>query len=267
MVATRALDELIARNDVANQARADIHLALHNNASACHCTRGTEMYTHFRPQLVTRRAEAGTVPARRAPRAPDRQRPATGPSDVACRIHPSRRSSPITRGHAPAVAAAVGAGRIALPRLAIRASHPGSTLRTDGHRRGLLRRHRSLPRLASRTGCATRCSMRRSVAAGRGTGVTLRLTNSGNRTSSGWRLVARVVQKVPRYDGRPGVETSWPRSPLPDGLAPGQSVESTAGRHPDARTRGRVAAEARRRLARWRRTVEARRGRATARES
>ena len=41
------LDELIARNDVANQARADIHLALHNNASSCHCQRGTEMYTHF----------------------------------------------------------------------------------------------------------------------------------------------------------------------------------------------------------------------------
>ena len=40
------VDELIARNDVANQARADIHLALHNNASSCHCVRGTEMYTH-----------------------------------------------------------------------------------------------------------------------------------------------------------------------------------------------------------------------------
>ena len=39
-------DELIARNDLANIARADVHIAIHNNATDCRCVRGTEIYTY-----------------------------------------------------------------------------------------------------------------------------------------------------------------------------------------------------------------------------
>lgn len=45
--------------------------------------------------------------------------------------------------------------------------------------------------------------------------------------SSGWKLVARVVRKVARYDGRPLRGEVVARVPVPDGLSPGQSVEVT----------------------------------------
>ena len=39
-------DELVARNDIANLARADLHVVLMNNAYGCHCEHGTETYTN-----------------------------------------------------------------------------------------------------------------------------------------------------------------------------------------------------------------------------
>jgi hypothetical protein len=53
------------------------------------------------------------------------------------------------------------------------------------------------------------------------------LTNRGHSTSSGWRLVARVVPAVRRYDGRPRRGAVVARTPVPDGLGPGESVELT----------------------------------------
>jgi hypothetical protein len=55
--------------------------------------------------------------------------------------------------------------------------------------------------------------------------VRVRLTNTGHRTSSGWRVVARVVKQVRRYDGRPRLGQVVARTPIPDGLAPGETVE------------------------------------------
>ena len=39
-------DELIARNDIVNLARADLEITTMNNAAGCHCARGTESYTN-----------------------------------------------------------------------------------------------------------------------------------------------------------------------------------------------------------------------------
>jgi hypothetical protein len=60
------------------------------------------------------------------------------------------------------------------------------------------------------------------AAPGAKVGVTTRLTNSGHRTSSGWKLVARVVRKVARYDGRPRRGDVVARVAIP-----GQSLEVT----------------------------------------
>jgi hypothetical protein len=55
--------------------------------------------------------------------------------------------------------------------------------------------------------------------------VRLRLTNSGRATSRGWRLRARVVRAVFRYDGRPRRGRVAASLAIPDGIGPGESVE------------------------------------------
>ena len=59
------------------------------------------------------------------------------------------------------------------------------------------------------------------VRAGGALDIRLRLTNSGKVPTSGWRLRARVVRAVPRYDGRPrrGPVVAGVRSPTGSGRA------------------------------------------------
>ncbi len=38
------LDELVARNDIGDPARADLMVNIHNNATVCRCGHGTEMF-------------------------------------------------------------------------------------------------------------------------------------------------------------------------------------------------------------------------------
>jgi hypothetical protein len=65
------------------------------------------------------------------------------------------------------------------------------------------------------------------VPLGTAAAVTVRITNRGRTTSSGWRIKARVVRSVLRYDGRPRRGRIAARVAIPDGLAPGESVELT----------------------------------------
>ncbi len=218
-------DELIARNDVANQARADIHLAIHNNASGCRCTRGTEMYTHFRrswspegrklarflldEHIVHLKRQRGYRPIRRG-----------------VFSHPFKALKPYQRK--------------AMPRPSLQPSVLGESLFIDQaseHR--ILARHAGRSALAAAyfDGIARYLSWRpyglhyrvlqaprRAVAASR-IEAKLQLTNTGHHSSAGWRLVARVARKVPRYDGRPRRGTIVARTRIPDGLAPGQSLD------------------------------------------
>ena len=75
-------DELIARNDLASVARADVHVAIHNNATGCRCVRGTEIYTH-RGGRGRRRASGSPVRAARAHPPPPRASPASGRATTA----------------------------------------------------------------------------------------------------------------------------------------------------------------------------------------
>jgi hypothetical protein len=65
----------------------------------------------------------------------------------------------------------------------------------------------------------------RTVPSGTKTAVKLRITNSGHRVSSGWRVAARVVKARRRYDGRPRRGRVRRRVALPDGVGPGESVD------------------------------------------
>ena len=52
-------DELVARLDVANLARADLTLNIHNNATACHCGSGTQTFVDSRRPWGSRSAALG----------------------------------------------------------------------------------------------------------------------------------------------------------------------------------------------------------------
>ena len=221
------LDELIARNDVANQARADIHLALHNNGSICHCQRGTEMYTHFRRTWTPegRKLAAALLKGHmRHLEGID----GFGPRNRGVKPHDFKALKP----YHP----------VAMPRPSLQPTVLGESLFLDWpseHRILTSRAGRQTVAAAYFDGIARYLAVRpyglryevleapRRAAPGTAVGVTARLTNSGNRTSSGWKLVARVVRKVARYDGRPLRGEVVARVPVPNGLSPGQSVEVT----------------------------------------
>ena len=221
------VDELIARNDVANEARADIHLALHNNASSCHCTRGTGMYTHggrgWSPEgkkLARYLLDAHLWHL-------DRQ-PGYRPRNRGVRFHPFKALKP----YRP----------VAMPRPSLQPSVLGESLFIDWPSE-----HRILVRRSGRTAIAAAyfdgiaryldwrpyglryevLAAPDTVVAGAKSSVRVRLTNRGQRASASWKLVARVVPKVPRYDGRPKRGEVVAKVAIPDGLAPGESVEVT----------------------------------------
>lgn len=220
-------DELVARNDVANQARADVHLAIHHNATGCHCVRGTEMYTHDRrtwsPEgLVLARVILAAHIARLKAFAGGGWQPI----DRGVRIYPFMALRPYRD--------------LVMPRPSLQPSMLGESLFIDhpAERRLLERRRvRSAIAAAYYDGIARFLARRRHglrydlthapdrVPVGATTSLGLRLTNRGNSTSSGWRLVARVVPEVFRYDGRPRRGKVVADMPLPDGLAPGAVQE------------------------------------------
>jgi N-acetylmuramoyl-L-alanine amidase len=63
-----------------------------------------------------------------------------------------------------------------------------------------------------------------SVAAGAPVTYTIRVTNRGNANSSGWRLQLHNVPFVPVYDGSGELGSLMGSVAVPDGLAPGESV-------------------------------------------
>lgn len=221
------LDELIARNDVANEARADVHLALHNNASTCHCQRGTEMYTHFRRTWTPE----GRTLARALLKAHLwhlERVPGFRPRSRGIKTHDFKALKPYHR--------------VRMPRPSLQPSVLGESLFLDWpseYRLLTTRSGRQAVAAAYFDGVAHYLAQRpyglryevleapRSTAAGATASVRLRVTNTGHRTSAGWTLVARVVRRVPRYDGRPRHGQIVRRLAIPDGLAPGRSTMVT----------------------------------------
>ena len=221
------LDELIARNDVANQARADIHLAVHNNATACHCRRGTEMYTHFKRSWTPEGRKLANALLKEHLWHLDRI-PGFRPKSRGIKTHDFKALKPYHRQ--------------AMPRPSLQPTVLGESLFIDWpSEHGILKTRKGRTTIAAAyfDGVALYLWKRpyglryevlaasKSVVRGQAAAVRVRLTNTGHRTSSNWKLVARVVGKVARYDGRPRRGTVVAKVPIPDGVKPGRSVEVT----------------------------------------
>ena len=221
------VDELIARNDVANRARADIHLALHNNASACHCLRGTEMYTHFGRSWTPEGKSLAKALLRehlwhldRIDGFTPRSRGVKTHDFTALKPYPPRR----------------------MPRPSLQPSVLGESLFLDRPSEHRILKTRSGPQVVdaanfdgidryhARLPYGLRYEVleaHRTLTAGTPATVRVRLTNTGQRTSQGWKLVARVVRRVPYYDGRPRHGEVVRTVAVAEGLAPGRSTTVT----------------------------------------
>lgn len=219
-------DELLARNDVANLARGDLYVTLMNNAYGCHCVRGTETWTHdqrsWSPEAVVLASAIQKAHMRRL--RPFRHA-AWKPIDRGVRFHDFAVVRPYSKKmRRPALMTSVMTESLfmdhanelrilkkpkARSELAV-AFFEGITQWLDDRAFGL----------RYELGAATSGE----VPAGASAAYSFQVTNSGNRTSSGWRLRASVVPAVAYYDGSPRVGTVLGTVEIPDGLEPGAST-------------------------------------------
>jgi N-acetylmuramoyl-L-alanine amidase len=220
-------DELASRLDIANQARADLHLSIHNNSATCSCVRGTETYTSRRRTWSPEGQFLATVLHRQQLSALDTFRSPT--------------FWPVDRGIKSGSFYAMEPYSDWRPRPSLMPTVLTESLFVNNDiELTLLRRSDVRQSLAAAfyVGIADYFSRRdygigyrligqpsSPVTAGATARYVVRVTNRGNRRSSGWALELRAARRVPLYDGSDNLGALIGSKRLPDGLAPGQSVD------------------------------------------
>jgi N-acetylmuramoyl-L-alanine amidase len=220
-------DELIIRNDIANLARADLHVVLMNNAYGCHCVQGTETYTSD-----TRSWTAEGVDLARFTQAAHMKR---------LKAFKSKKWRPTNRGVRFYNFAALRPYHVkVMPRPSLMPSILVESLFMD-HKNELAVLSKTKARaalassyydgivqwLAKRPYGLRYDVLEATSEALKGTTADyrMRLTNRGNTTSSGWVLEARQASTAGPYDATPTRGLRLATTPVPDGLAPGHSVD------------------------------------------
>ena len=221
-------DELLARVDIGNLARADLHINPHNNAAPCRCTRGTTTYTNFKRTWTPAGMDlAGLLHRHQLEQLGQHSSSSYTPIDLGVR----HRNFMVNRPYELPL----------VPRPSLMpAILTESLFMSNDVELALLRRADVRFSIAvafylavedyidSRDyGIRYRLVDGPSGAVGAGgtTDYRLQITNRGNRTSSGWRLEMRYVPAVARYDGSGAAGELLALRAIPDGLAPGESVE------------------------------------------
>lgn len=219
-------DELIARIDIANEARPDLDVTVMNNAFSDPSVRGTETFTSevrsWTPEGV---ALAKAIQAAHLRRLAAFATPSWQPIDRGVKFHPFSSMEPYSK-HMPRptlmpsvlvellfMSNPTELGVLVKPSVltALTAAYYDGIARWLNHRAYGLRYDLS--------------NVPTSAPAGGTAAVDLHLTNRGNRSSKGWVLEARIVPAVPYYDGSPVRGTLVAQTPLSDGLAPGASLD------------------------------------------
>ena len=220
-------DELVARNDVADIARADLVVNIHNNATACRCGQGTEVFVNRkRPwsaaNLVLGKAiQAAFIRRLKAFESVSWKVHDNGIGDGG-RYYSLRPAN--AAGPRPALMPAILGESLYLDRPAERAKLRDPRVQTalaagyfDGISHFLATRRFGIRYTAIHAPDQV-------PAGGHGT-VQLRIRNTGNVDSSGWRIQARLVRRVPVLDGSGARGTLVGSLALPDGIGPGQAVD------------------------------------------
>jgi len=220
-------DELVARNDVADIARADLVVNIHNNATACRCGQGTEVFVNRkRPwsaaNLVLGKAiQAAFIRRLKAFESVSWKVHDNGIGDGG-RYYSLRPAN--AAGPRPALMPAILGESLYLDRPAERAKLRDPRVQTalaagyfDGISHFLATRRFGIR--------YTAIHAPDQVPAGGHATVRLRIRNTGNVDSSGWRIQARLVRRVPVLDGSGARGTLVGSIALPDGIGPGQAVD------------------------------------------
>jgi len=224
-------DELQARVDIGNEARADVHIFNHNNGAGCRCVRYTETFTGMqRPWTPEGVTLATFVEAAQIEQLDTFTSATWAPIDHGVRdgrryftLSPYTLSTP---------------RRIPRPTLQP-ALLTESLFVSDPLDRELLRRPavREALAIAMYLGIGEYLSTRdygihyelvsgpSQLPAGGSADYRLRITNTGNLTSSDWQLRLGSVARVDYYDGSGSIGDLIGSAPVPDGLAPGASTE------------------------------------------
>lgn len=226
-------DELEARVDVGNEARADVHIFNHNNGAGCHCVRGTETFTGMERSWTPEGIALATfVQAAQVDQLDTFTSASYYPIDNGVKDgHRYFTLSPYTLSTPR---------RIPRPTL-MPALLTESLFVSDPIENELLRRPqvREAIAIAIYLGIgeylATRdYGMRYElvdgpsvVASGAPADYQVRVTNTGNLPSSGWQLQLHDVPAVPLYDGSEAVGDPMGSTAIPDGLLPGASTTLT----------------------------------------
>jgi N-acetylmuramoyl-L-alanine amidase len=221
-------DDLAARIDIANRARADVFVSIHNNASSCSCVRGTEVFSNRKRPYAAESIAFATLLHTEQLRALSEFR--------------SRQYRPVNRGVKSGqfyVMTPLDPGR--RPRPSLMPTLLTESLYVDNDiELGLLQKSAVRQALATSfyVGIANYLNTRdygiryrvlreppATVARGAKARYVIRVTNTGNRRSSGWVLQLSAVRRVPHYDGSERVGKVIGTKRIPDGLAPGRSVD------------------------------------------
>jgi N-acetylmuramoyl-L-alanine amidase len=223
-------DDDLARNDIANLARADVAIHVHNNASSNPANHGTETYTAADRTWTGRGDDLAALvldeefAALQAYRSPQFQ-PVNagvhhgwyyylGPYDTPFVTRPALMTSILSESLFVSNAAELDA----LKRPDIRTSIAAAIY--VGVARWLNTR-------ALGIGYALVSGPLSPVASGSTVEYQIRVTNRGNQPSNGWTLELRDVESTPLYDGSGARGSLMGSQSVPDGLAPGASIDVT----------------------------------------
>ncbi|MCY7417997.1 MAG: N-acetylmuramoyl-L-alanine amidase, partial [Chloroflexi bacterium] len=219
-------DELVRRNDIANIARADLMLNIHNNATACRCVQGTQMFvSRARPWAAANLRLGNAVQAAHIRR---------------LRAFQSRTWKVRDRGIGSGAYISLDPATPSAPRSALMPAILGESLYLD--RAVELARLRN-PKVRTAIAAAyfdgvtvwlaqraygiryTDIVAPQTVTAGGGASVRLRIRDTGRKTSASWRLEGRLVPRVPVLDGSRALGRLAGSVAIPDGLAPGDALD------------------------------------------
>lgn len=223
-------DELAARIDIGNEARADVHIFNHNNAAGCKCLRGTGTYVGMDRDWTPEGVALATFLQ----------------ATQLAQLDTFRSSTyyPIDRGVRPGNYYTVSPYDPVGPPLLLRPTLMPALLTetlfvNDPIERDLLRRSdvREAIAISIYLGIVEYLAARdygidyellsapSDLPAGGLADYRLRVTNTGNVSSAGWKLQLHSVPSVPHYDGSGATGDLLGSTDIPDGLAPGATTE------------------------------------------
>jgi N-acetylmuramoyl-L-alanine amidase len=223
-------DDLALRNDNANQARADINIAIHNNGSVARDRTGTEVFTSKRRGWTAQGAvlardlvdqEYAAVAPYTTPTWAPIDRGAKWGSYYCMDPYGTHKGRPLVR---PTLMPTVLSESLYMSNRA----EFEMLLRPDVRTSIAAGMYLGIAEYLNSRAYGVRYDLvdapSGAVAPGSSISYRIRVTNRGNVASSGWRLVLGFVPAVPVYDGSGGPGVGIGTSAVPDGLAPGHSV-------------------------------------------